>query len=356
MIQRKIAVLLLILGLLLGWPAAGQAPRGPGPSPAAPTPEEMPGEEPTPAGEGTPAEEVPPAPAGPGIWIADSDNGRIVYVEDMQGTGFRAFGFPGRGLGHLLHPEQVWVDSRGRVYVADRGNDRIVRLDDLTGRGWAEISGLSQPRGVATCGDRIYAADTGNDRILVYRDLEGEPLQVYRDARVRHPLRLWPDSEGNLYVTCGEDPPGGRLVYIPRGEGDGGKNWKVYKGQGLNAKGFGPAQAATVGSPIYLVNPSTHRLARIGDMEGRVARELGGYGSGRGRFLRPSGLALDSRGRIYVADTGNDRIVRMDGIDGSGWTVFRGGPDPRTLLRGPRSVFVWAPGQAVSEEGDGGDG
>ena len=54
---------------------------------------------------------------------------------------------------------------------------------------------------------------------------------------------------------------------------------------------------------------------------------LGGYGcSGGGDrvspFIEPLGIALDSAGRIYVADNGNYRIVRMDDMTGAGWTTF----------------------------------
>jgi NHL repeat-containing protein len=35
------------------------------------------------------------------------------------------------------------------------------------------------------------------------------------------------------------------------------------------------------------------------------------------------GLFVDAAGRIYVADTGNHRIVRITGMTGAGWTTVR---------------------------------
>jgi DNA-binding beta-propeller fold protein YncE len=49
---------------------------------------------------------------------------------------------------------------------------------------------------------------------------------------------------------------------------------------------------------------------------------FGETGSGRGRFSQPMDIALDEAGRIYVADMGNRRIVRIDELDGSGWTEY----------------------------------
>ncbi len=41
-------------------------------------------------------------------------------------------------------------------------------------------------------------------------------------------------------------------------------------------------------------------------------------------------MAVDDQGRIYVADLGNARIVRVDDIDGNGWTTYGtpGAPSP----------------------------
>jgi hypothetical protein len=41
-------------------------------------------------------------------------------------------------------------------------------------------------------------------------------------------------------------------------------------------------------------------------------RGIGGLGSGPGRFRVPHALALDSRGFLYVADTMNGRVQKLD--------------------------------------------
>lgn len=43
------------------------------------------------------------------------------------------------------------------------------------------------------------------------------------------------------------------------------------------------------------------------------------------RLNRPNGIAVDGSGRIYIADTANDRIVRISDMRGTGWVTL-GGP------------------------------
>lgn len=357
-------VLLAILSLALLPPTAQGQEATPTGSPSAspslevspsPTdgPSQLPEVSPSPTGtpiqlperKGAPILEPASSPvydAKSGIWVSDSENGRIVYMKNMQGDGFYGLGFNGRGPGRFLRPEQIWVDLDGKIYVADKGNRRVIRMDDMRGFNWAEQGGLEEPVGVAVHGDRIFVSDAAADKILVYRNFPGEPVAALSDAKIRRPGYLWTDLEGNLYVAAGEDPPGGRIVRIPVNLDAPPSQWEVYEGKGLQGAGFAPGQVLTHGRSMFMTDSASERLVRIDDFNGRAARELGGLGTGAQGFARPGGLAVDEEGHLFVADTGNDRLVRMDGIGGEGFTVF----DPDDVgkqLRGPRSVFVWAP-------------
>ena len=74
---------------------------------------------------------------------------------------------------------------------------------------------------------------------------------------------------------------------------------------------------------IYVADTYNCRIVRIDDMNGTNWTAYGDTcGSDSGEFYDPSGLAIDSAGRIYVMDTGNSRVVRMDDMNGTNWVSF----------------------------------
>ena len=91
------------------------------------------------------------------------------------------------------------------------------------------------------------------------------------------------------------------------------------------------------------------RLVRIDDMNGTnwtVATT--GLGSGVGQFAQYStAVAFDTFGSIYVADTGNKRIVRMDDLTGNGWTTLTQSP----VIGGSIFSFASPVGVAVDTAG-----
>ena len=297
-----------------------------------------------PTTEGTPSVAKP---VSAGIVISDTENHRIVSIEDMTGKGLKSFGFPGHGLGRLLHPAQVWVDHQQRIYIADKGNNRIIRLDEINGRGWTEMGNFSAPEGVCVSGNELFVSDTGNNRICVYSDMGGTLLRTYSDPRIQRPGHLWVDDKGLLYVTCGQDPPGGKVVKVSDMADTSGSRWQVFDGQGLRGVGFQPGQIVTQKSYLWLIDTSSSRLVRCEDLQGKSPRELGGFGNKLGRFQNPRGLAVDAKGNLYVADTGNDRIIFVPGTDVSQWTTWSGKSSNAEAegisLRSPSSIFVWNP-------------
>ncbi len=74
---------------------------------------------------------------------------------------------------------------------------------------------------------------------------------------------------------------------------------------------------------IYVADTYNCRVVRIDDMNGTNWTSYGGTcGSGPGQFYDPSGIAVDSAGKIYVMDTGNSRVVRMDDMSGANWIAY----------------------------------
>lgn len=109
--------------------------------------------------------------------------------------------------------------------------------------------------------------------------------------------------------------------------------------------------AAVQAAPqLYICDSKNQRVVGMDDMYCNGWVSLGSFGSGPGQFNLPSGIGLDSDGRIYVADSANGRIVRIDDMTGSGWTAFDGGADP---LKDPLDVFVDDSGRIfISDSGN----
>ena len=295
----------------------------------------------------TPSASKTPQPA---IIISDTDNHRILQIDDMTGKGLKALGFPGYGIAHLLRPAQVWVDYKGRIHIADKGNRRIVRIDDISGKGWVEMGGFESPEGVAVRGNELIVSDTGANKVLVYSEFGGNLTSTIMDPRLQRPAHLWLDGQGALYVSCGSDPPGGRIMKQTN-RADSSK-WVVFEGQGLRGAGFLPSQIITLKDCLWVTDSSSSRLVRCDDLQGHAAREFGGLGQKLGRFQNPQGLAVDQQGNLYVADTGNDRIVFVPNGDVSQWTVWSGKSKGAAGLglRSPNSIFVWSPVPAPEDE------
>jgi len=345
-LKRWVGPLLVTSFVWFAWaqPKGEDQPIVPDPTKMTPAPENSPSTSASPSASPTPSgSQEFETTSKPGIYISDSGNHRLIYMEDLSGKGRKAFGRPGHEPGYFLHPSQVWVDPKGKIFVADRDNDRVVRMDALNGWGWVTLDGLKRPEGVASRGDEIYVADTGNDQVLVYTEFPGKPVRTYKDPRLVHPTGIWLDQNKDIYVTCGQDPPGGRLVKLVEPTDTSGAKWEIYEGQNLKQLGFAPSQMVTFKSKLWLVDPVANRLVRVDNFQGRSAREWGGYGSSLGKFRSPVGLGLSKEGVLYVADSGNDRIVEVTGLDPKSWRVYDGEVAGGMKLRNPTSVFNWCP-------------
>lgn len=302
--------------------------------------------------EAAPAATEAPKSKEPVLYISDSDNGRIVVMQGIGGEGFTSVGLPGYGLGRFLRPAQIWLDYASRLYIADSGNNRVVRIDQANAPGWTEVGGLSEPRGVAVDGSGVYVSDTKADRVVIYDAVvDGAKIrEVLSHPQLKRPSELWIDGQGALYICCGEDPPGGKLLktWVEKGLAEKGvqketRRWTVFEGDGLTGSRFLPASVITQKASVKLLDVSGQRLVTMQDMTGKRLKEDKFRIDPRYRLSRPTGMAVDANGRIFIADSGNDRILELD-KEGSVIGEFNIlEDDPGTLLSNPCSIFIYSP-------------
>lgn len=77
-----------------------------------------------------------------------------------------------------------------------------------------------------------------------------------------------------------------------------------------------------VAEEIFITDSSNKRIVRIDDMSGTNWTTFGSSGSGTNQFDFTYGIAVDSAGKIYIVDSGNHRIVRIDDMTGTNWTTY----------------------------------
>ncbi|MBA3710209.1 MAG: ATP-binding cassette domain-containing protein [Planctomycetes bacterium] len=200
------------------------------------------------------------------VAVADTHYHRVVTF-NADGTVAGTFGKEGPGPGEFIYPVSVTVDPSGNLYVAEYGgNDRVQKFDkDGTfvcafGAFGTTPGSFQRPQRIVWHGGEIYIADAMNDRIQIFSD-SGTFVGVVggdHPPELHFPYGLWLDPAGVLWV----------------GE---------YSGNRVT------------------------KLARDGTVLGRY----GHAGRDDGGFATPWSLTGDTAGNIWVADTGNRRLVRL---------------------------------------------
>nr|WP_306566824.1 fibronectin type III domain-containing protein [Paenibacillus elgii] len=306
------------------------------------------------------------------LYVADTSNNRIQKLTAATGMwsewgkGSGAFG---TRLGEFANPTSVALDRSGNMYVADAGNDRIQKLTAATGV-WSEwkssdgrpgirLGEFKSPKGVAVdSSGNIYVADTGNHRIQKLTAATGVWSEWKKSGggagtvlgEFNGPARVSVDGNDNIYVA---DTGNHRIQKLTAATGV----WSEWKSSGGGAgSGLGefstPSEVAIDGSGnIYVADAGNHRIQKLTAATGVWSEwksSTGGAGSGLGEFNNPKGVAVDGSGNVYVADSNNERVQRLDVRSGS-WSewIYIGGVIGKGL-----GEFKYPNGVAVDSRGN----
>ncbi|HLY75158.1 MAG TPA: NHL repeat-containing protein, partial [Planctomycetota bacterium] len=152
--------------------------------------------------------------------------------------------------------------------------------------------------------DFLYIADTGHHRIQIVA-MNGLPRGSFGrfgqgPGEFSFPSALGAAPDGAIYVA---DLAGRLQAFSP--EGQFLKAWDGFRG---------PRGVAVSADRIFVTEGDLHRIRVLSRKDG-TDEAWGGLGVQPGRFLSPTGIAVDEEGAIYVADTGNHRIQKL-GADG----------------------------------------
>jgi predicted membrane-bound mannosyltransferase/DNA-binding beta-propeller fold protein YncE len=269
------------------------------------------------------------------FYVADSRNHRILHFSP-EGILLGEWGKASPGcpyptanpppdvpLDTFCEPWGLAVASDGSVYVTDTWNDRILKFNAdgkflaTWGRyGQAETpDAFWGPRGLAVDSKgRVYVADTGNKRIAVF-DAKGAFISQFGSAgldpgQFDEPVGVAVAPDGIVYVTDTWNqriqaftPSEDGLFFVPF------LQWDVngWFGQSLENK---PLIAINAAGHVFVTDPEGFRILEF-DANGQFFRAWGDYGVGASEIGLAGGVAVDAEGRVWVADAGNQRIMRF---------------------------------------------
>jgi len=199
------------------------------------------------------------------------------------------------------------------------------------------INGLVNPMGVAIGLDgRVYVTEAGGERTVHIYNSRGEELGTFST-----PESLAPDSipvyvainpEGDVYVT--DRSAAAIFIFSPDGESKGElappKGYEDWHPLGLTFDSKGNLYVTDV-------TPEKHRVVVL-DPAGKLKLTFGAQGEETGQFSYPNGIAVDSEGRIFVADGNNGRMQAFD-QDGKLLFVISRGMSPGDLSI-PRGIAI----------------
>jgi DNA-binding beta-propeller fold protein YncE len=163
----------------------------------------------------------------------------------------------------------------------------------------------------------VYVADPGNERIArlwgdgTFLSELGGPGQL-GGAELSGAGSVAVTPAGAVYVA---DANHNRvLLYSPGGSLTA--KWGAGAGDGSSGDGQGefnhPAAVALDGEgDVYVADSANNRIVKLA-AAGTVLGEWGSYGTGDGRFREPAGVAVDGAGNVYVLDRGNNRVQVFD--------------------------------------------
>lgn len=201
------------------------------------------------------------------IAVSDTHYHRVV-IFDRVGKVLKMSGSLGEEPGQFIYPVAVTQDEEENYYICEYGSNDRVQKFSVNGEFLLQFGHFGtapgefqRPSGIVWHNDRVYVADAMNNRVQMFSDT-GEFIKVFLSS----------DTGGALHYPYDLS---------------------------LNSK-----------HELYVIEYGAGRLSKF-DLNGNLLGRFGATGRGEGQFSTPWGLTTNSVGNVYVADTGNRRIVEI---------------------------------------------
>jgi DNA-binding beta-propeller fold protein YncE len=253
----------------------------------------------------------------------------------------------------LTLPDDIYLGEVGGVAANSKGDIFV-----FTRTGHPTIS-LGTSRAFAHGGSRLFQFDrTGKFKGEIgansYAFMFAQQIRIdpqdnlwIVDQMTNSVVKL--DSAGHLQLLLGRKPEAIPVpAAAPRGGGEGGGGGGGARGRG-GLPGEGAPQdvfnrptdvAWDAAGNIFVADGfGNARVAKFNN-KGVFTKSWGSRGTGKGQFATVNAIAVDTRGNVYVADAGNKRIQVFDN-DGNFKTQYTnvGAPAALCITPGPNQVL-----------------
>lgn len=296
------------------------------------------------------------------IYIIDSSNYKIKKIEPA--SGYKVTTIAGNGmdvssdnpkgiLASFACPRGIAIAANGNIYVTESIASHKIRMitaianypvSTIAGSGTAghtdDATGTSAtfnyPAGITLAGDDLYVAEAGPllrkigltspYRVDSIGSLGGYAL--YDPAGVIVANGAFYASNNSIYnqivkIVPSTTSPGGYEAIILAGGGSNGQTSGSKDGIGTEALFYQPtAMAMDSNGNIYVVDSGNHKIRKINPATGQVTTIAGGGSDGKtpgskdgtgaeALFNRPCGIAIAADGSLYVTDSDNNKIRKI---------------------------------------------
>lgn len=220
----------------------------------------------------------------------------------------------------LDQPHGLAFDAQDNLYIADTKSSRIYKLDrdgnfllqwGSRGNGDGQFVFLYN-NSLAVDSQGLVLVATANGYVQIF-DGQGKFLRKWGgghgtdNGQFIGPGCMAIDQQGNIYIADHQDDVISRVQKFDA-QGNFLMKWSA-------ATGTTNCLAIDKHNNVYIVNATQYRIEKY-DSQGNLLSMWGSKGKGEGQFVEPTGIAIDSRGNVYVAD--NRSTFRIEKFDSNG--------------------------------------
>lgn len=337
------------------------------------------------------------------IYIADPDR-HVVRKQSASGmlttiAGNGLYGFSGDGgqakAAQLKNPYNVAIDAAGNVYITDSHDNRIRKvavngiITTVAGNGTAGFSGdggpatsaqLNGPNAIAADGaGNIFIADFSNNRVRkvasngVITTVAGNGEWGFSGdggaataAQFRYPIGVAADAAGNIFISdltnnrIRKVTTGGIITTVA-GNGSVGYSGDYVPAVSTSLNSVSGSVAVDAAGNIFIPDSYNNRIRKV-DAYGTISTVAGnggsgfsgdGSGAGEAQVANPTGVCVDAAGNLYISSNRRIRKVAPNSLittvsgNGAGGLSGDGGQALYAQLYFPNDVIITAAGNML---------